>query len=236
MTTLKLSPAALLSLLQHCDTLFPNGAFSHSFGLEAAVQSGKVLRGDDLVLWMRAKLTHQIYSCDLPLCARSHTAGKREDKTALKDLDAEGHAMRLPREIREGGRMIASRLIQSAASNYPCAWTRHCEKSFKTGELKGDPAVAFGIYSVGAGIPIEAALYAYLYIFISGQVSAALRLISMGQTEGQAIIKTLSEWAEKNMKLDALVHQHEKPLSAFMPAADIRAMQHENSPTRLFQS
>jgi len=236
MAKLELSAAALLSLLQWCDTLFPSGAFSHSFGLESAAQSGKVKNGNDLFEWICSKIRHQLFPCDLILIAQSHRASCVQDFTKIQVLDAMGFTLRLPREIREGGQMIASRLIQTAAKLYPSPFTKEAEKLYASGNLKGEPPVAFGMVAVAAKIPLEPALLGYLYMFISGQVSAALRLISIGQQEGQAIIQTLFEWVLEHEKLDTVIGQAEEEISCFMPALEIRAMQHEISQVRLFQS
>jgi len=235
MAKLDLSSTSLLSLLQWCDTLFPSGAFSHSFGLESATQSGKVKNGDDLFDWIRSKLRHQLFPCDLVFISRSHRASHARDFTKLQAMDASFFSLRLPREIREGGQMIASRLIQTAAKLYPSPFTKEVEKLYISGRLKGDPAIAFGMFAAASNIPVEPALLGYLYMFISGQVSAGLRLISIGQQEGQTIIQTLIEWVSQDEKV-AKVDQTEKEVSSFMPALEIASMQHEVSTLRLFQS
>lgn len=239
METLHLTNKALLSLLQWSDTLFPSGAFSHSFGLESVVQSGRVKEGADLSNWIRVKMTHQIFPCDLILLSQTHQAvenGAPDKPEKVFQLDAVGYAMRLPKELREGGSMIASRLIQTAEELYPVPWIKSWRKFLLEGKIKGDPAVAFGLVAASAGIPVLPTLLAYLYIFTSGQVSAALRLLPIGQTEGQRIIHTVLEWAEKSGKINEAMDHSDREVSTFMPAAEIGSMQHERSGIRLFQS
>lgn len=236
MADLKLSSAALLSLLQWCDSFFPSGAFSHSFGLESAVQSEKVSNGKDLSRWIETKLIHQVIPCDLILLGKSYEAGLSNNLLHVQTLDATGHAMRFPREVREGGRMIALRFIETAAELYPTDWTIACKNLISKGPLKGDPAVAFGIVGFAANIPLQATRFGYLYIFISGQVSAALRLLPIGQHEGQKIIRTLLNWVEKRDEMSDSVNLSDRKPSAFMPASEIRSMQHERLEVRLFQS
>ncbi len=236
MADLKLTSRSLLSLLQWCDSLFPSGAFAHSFGLESAVDSGKVRNGKDLSVWIRAKLLHQVFPCDLVLLHQAYEAGLSNDLEAIQKIDATGDAMRLPREIREGGRMIASRLIQTGVALYPHSWIKDCDSLLSAGKLKGDPAVAFAIVSVGATISVEAASLAYLYMLISGQVSASLRLISIGQQEGQGIIHSLLEWVEQYGPISQTMNSSKDEPITFMPASEIGSMQHEVSSVRLFQS
>ncbi len=236
MTDLHLSTHAFFSLLQWCDGLFPSGAFSHSFGLESAVQSGKVKNGSDLSEWIRAKLRHQVFPCDLVFLRQAKEAGEKHDLDRIQKVDETAWAMRLPRELREGGRMIASRLIQTAAALYPHTWTHSCGALLAAGKLKGDPAVAFGIVAVGAKIPLHAASLAYVYMLTAGQVSASLRLMAIGQQEAQRLIRSLLAWVEQHLN-DA---EQEDPFAdtpaSFMPASEIASMQHERAPVRLFQS
>ncbi len=236
MTALHLSTRALLALFQWCDTLFPSGAFSHSFGLESAVQSRHVHNDATLIDWVQAKITHQVFPCDTVLIRQAYQAGQLEDLDLLQKIDASAYAMRLPRETREGGKMIASRLIQTASELYPNPWTQGCQTALKSGQLKGDAAVAFGLVGFGAGIPFEAAIFAYCYILISGQVSAALRLLPMGQQAGQHIIHRLLNWTDEHWAAHIKTTDPDRAPMSFMPAAEIGAMRHESLPVRLFQS
>ncbi len=236
MAELTLSASALLAILQWSDSLFPSGAFSHSFGLESAVDEKKVQNGKDLVQWIRAKLIHQVFPCDLVLLQQAYEAGKNKDIERLQKIDETAYAMRLPRELREGGSMVASRMIQTAAALYPCDWTRSCHNKMASEALKGDAAVAFGIMSLAAKIPLPAASLAYLYLFIAGQVSASLRLLPIGQQEGQKMIHQLLNELDKNEAMnERTAESTEEPMS-FMPASEIGSMQHETSKVRLFQS
>lgn len=236
MADLKLSPAALLSLLQWSDTLFPSGAFSHSFGLESAVDEKKVQNGADLIQWIRAKLTHQVFSCDLILLRQAYDAASKNNLEALQKIDEIAHAMRLPREIRAGGEMIASRMIQTGAELYENPFMTSCLRLFSKKQLKGDPAVAFGLVAFSAQIPLEAASFSFCYLFISGQVSAALRLLPIGQQEGQRLIHNLLVWLEKSEAMKRAMHDEVVEPMSFMPASEIASMQHETSKVRLFQS
>ena len=236
MAELRLSGTALLSLLQWSDSLFPSGAFSHSFALESAVGEKKVRNGLDLSEWIHAKLTHQIFPCDLVFFRKSYEAGESGDIEGLLKIDAAAHAMRLTREIREGAGMISTRMLQTGAALYPNPFLASCLSLSSKGQLKGDPAVVFAIVALGAKIVLEAASLAYLYLFVSGQVSASLRLLAIGQQEGQHIIHNLLEWAEKSEAMNRAMHEPTGEPQSFMPASEIASMQHEISRVRLFQS
>jgi len=236
MSELTLPASALLSLLQWSDSLFPSGAFAHSFGLESAVDKKKVQDGKELSAWIRAKLMHQVFPCDLVFLAQANNAAKANDAEAIQKIDAVAHAMRLPREIREGAGMIAARMLQTGSVLYEDTFIQSCLRLLSKGQLKGDPAVALGIVAVRAEMPLAAASFAYLYMFISGQVSASLRLLPIGQQEGQAIIHELLTWSEKSEELKQHMNDPTNEPMSFMPASEIASMQHETSKVRLFQS
>ena len=111
-----------------------------------------------------------------------------------------------------------------------------CLRLFSKKQLKGDAAVAFAIVAHAAKIPLEAASFAFCYLFISGQVSASLRLLPIGQQEGQGLIHLLLAWLEKNEALEKTMGKETGEPMSFMPASEIASMQHETSKVRLFQS
>lgn len=227
---------SLFFLLQWCDTLFPTGAFSHSFGLESAVQRGAVRDGETLRPWIRAKLVHTVIPCDGVLLCQAYRAAARGDLASVARISAEGFAMRLPAEFREGGKMIAARWLQSAAELYPSPWTSACLESARSGRIKGDPAVAFGLSGFGAGASLEETLLGYLYMIVSGQVSAAIRLLSIGQREGQRIIRELLVQIDREGEISEILADAARRPSSFAPALEIGGMRHERSEVRLFQS
>lgn len=143
--------------------------------------------------------------------------------------------MRLPREHQEGGRAIGRRWIQMTADLYPGRWANRCLEALSHGRLRGDPAVAFALAGAAAGRPLIPTLIGYLYGVASGQVSAGLRLLPMGQGEGQRILhQVLSVLGEADGPMAERMEEA-VPFS-FQPALEIRGMRHETAEMRLFQS
>lgn len=231
-----LSAEALLGLLQWCDAFFPAGGYAHSFGLEEAVRDGTVRDGEGLFRSIRAKLIHSVFPGEAVLLRNAYETAVRGDLTKLSELDEEGIAMRLPMEFREGSRMIGRRWIQMTADLYPTPWTWHCLEALKAGRLRGDPAVAFALAGAAAGRPVAATLVGYVYGIASGQVSAGLRLLSIGQGEGQRILSGLWQEISEERGLEAIPLEKDAAPSSFQPALEIRGMRHEIAGMRLFQS
>lgn len=233
---MNLSAKDLFSLLQWCDSFFPAGGYAHSFGLEEAVRDGTVRDGEGLFRSIRAKLIHAVFPGEAVLLRSAYEAAVRQDLPGLYRLDEEGIAMRLPMEFREGGRAMGRRWIQIAADLYPTPWTKKCLQGLGEGKLRGDPSVAFALAGTAAGRPLLPTVIGYLYGIASGQVSAGLRLLPMGQGEGQRILARL--WREicESGALEGLLVESVAVPASFQPALEIRGMRHETAGMRLFQS
>jgi urease accessory protein len=235
---MNLSPEALLGLLQWCDSLFPAGGYAHSFGLEEAVRDGTARDGEGLFEWSRVKMVHSILPGECALLRKAYEAASRRDFEAVGRWDEEGMAMRIPFEFHEGGRAMGKRWIQMAADLYPSPWTKSCLQALQEGRLRGDPAVAFALSGVAAERPLPATLLGYCYGVASGQVSAGLRLLPIGQGEAQRILGRLwKEILKEGLFETAFPNQEEETGPyAFQPAQEIRGMRHESAEMRLFQS
>lgn len=226
----------LLGLLQWCDSFFPAGSYAHSFGLEEAVRDGTVRDGEGLFRSIRAKLIYSVFPGECVLLRAAYTAALQQDLKKLSALDEEGMAMRLPMEFREGGRAIGRRWIQMTADLYPTSWTKACLEALGDGYLRGDPAVAFALAGVAAERPLAPTLLGYLYGVASGQVSAGLRLLPIGQGEGQRILARLWREVCESGAIERALSERPATPASFQPALEIRGMRHEMAEMRLFQS
>jgi urease accessory protein len=95
-------------------------------------------------------------------------------------------------------------------------------------------AVVLGVRSAREGIPMSLALPAFLQSYIANLVIAGVRLIPLGQTDGQLAIAALEQAVlvasaqARNATMDDLGS------AAFM--VDLSSMAHETQYTRLFRS
>ena len=94
--------------------------------------------------------------------------------------------------------------------------------------------VAVGVAAGGASIPLTAALQAYLQAYAANLVSAAVRLVPLGQTQGQRIIAGLAECI--GGLTDEAVDAPLDAIGGFAVLADIASMNHEAQEPRLFRS
>ena len=95
-------------------------------------------------------------------------------------------------------------------------------------------AVAVGAVARSHGIDRRQAMTAYAHAFAANLVSAAVRLIPLGQTDGQRITARLLP-----VCLGAVERAASTPVSdvsTSTPMVDIVSMNHEHQYTRLFRS
>ena len=211
----------LLNLLAWFSPAFPTGAFAYSHGLEWAVEAGDITDGDTLLQWLTDVLAHGAGRSDTILLRHAHRAAA--EPTTLREIVELATACAPARERRDE-LLNQGRAFQRAVA----PWT--------TTPLPEDApySVAVGAAAGGRGIPEEYAAIAYLQAFATNLISAAVRLVPLGQTAGlhvlaslePAILATADE--TKNASLD--------DVGGCTFRSDIAAMRHETQYTRLFRS
>ena len=219
-------------LLQLVDSAFPTGTFAHSLGLETYVQEGKITCSDDLRELLGSQLNHTIKTSDAVAVRLVHRAAQQSDIQAIIDIDQLLSAIKHPKELRESSIQTGKQFTRNANLILECDLLRHYQSLIQSGACDGHYAVGYGLST--ATIPLRSSLFGFVHQFISGQVSAAVRLIPIGATEGQRVIYSL----HKNLTdiVDFACQAEMTDLSTFSPALDIRSMQHEQLFYRLFIS
>ena len=102
------------------------------------------------------------------------------------------------------------------------------------GATPGHHALVFGCVAQHRELDMESTLLAYLYSVLTGLVAAALRLVPLGQSDGQRLLYELAP-----LSRDLIAQYGElQPEEAWSttPGLDIRSMQHERLYSRLYRS
>jgi urease accessory protein len=229
-----LAPGSLLRLLHLCDSLFPLGSFAHSDGLEAAAAAGLVSTGSELRAWLEATRDEVLARGEGPGLRIGFEAFQRRAYSDIVRIDDELHAMRPAMASRQASRAMGTRLLKSwqemrASLLLEEVMTFRCRS---VGTAGFTLPVAFGLVCAAGTVPLEAALEGYFYTRLAAAVSAAMRLISIGQHEAHAL---LSE-ALEGVPLAVTVAMAAPQPSTFVPALDLAAMSHQYVHSRLFRS
>jgi len=202
------SSSALYRLMAWLSPSYPVGAFSYSSGIEWAVETGDIRDADTLRRWL-ADVDDRALTAEAELAAAFAPSKERHLETT-----AQGAAF-----------IEATRAAWScpALDRLAAAWT-------------GPVAypVAVGVTAAGHGIALEPALHAFLHAVTANLISAGVRLVPLGQSDGQRVLAALEPVVEATAQR-ALITPLDDVGSAAM-RADLASLLHETQYTRLFRS
>ena len=224
----------LVSLLHFADSAFPTGGYAHSFGLERYCQAGIVHDRDGLERFLVTQLEGSGGPCEATAAAGALRALVRADLEACRRLDEALEAMKVVKEFREGSRQMGRQTLRVAAALTGDQRLGAYLEDVNARRAPGHHAVAFGMVAGTLGWDAEAAATALLYSTTSLLVGAALRLLPMGQLEGQAVLWGLHPVIERVAREAA--ERAPGDLWSFTPGLDIQGMLHERLDARLFRS
>ncbi|NNK15431.1 MAG: urease accessory protein UreF [Sulfitobacter sp.] len=209
----------ILTLAQWLSPSFPVGAFAYSHGLETVISNGQIATAADLEGWLKSVLLHGTGRNDCILLRAAHGAPGR---TAVTEVDATARAF-----AASGERLIETDLQGDAfCRTVSDIWGA---------DLQGlTYPVAVGVAAARAGIGADLAAAMYLQAFVSNLVSAAVRAVPLGQTEGQAVLAALTPLCESIAAGTATATLDDLSSTAFL--SDIAAMQHETLQPRIFRT
>ena len=230
--------AGLLRLLQLVSPALPVGAFSYSEGLEALQQSGELGSAAALQRWLLAELERGTVAVETAALAqlRLEIARLRQGEpaaaAALLELDGWLLAQREAAEVRAQQRQMGQSLLQLLADLQGPLLADPLSAACDLGALAWPAAFAWA----GICADIEAPLHeqAYLFAWTANQISAAVRLVPLGPTEGQRLQWQLApRIAERAVQLAAT---DPRCLWSGGVGAGLAQLQHAELYSRLFRS
>jgi urease accessory protein len=225
------SGAALYRLMAWLSPAYPVGAFSYSSGLEWAVEAGDITDAESLRRWLVVVIGEGGGFCDAVFFAHAHCAVIAGDDQALAKV-AELAAAFSPSKERHLETTAQGRaFIEATKAAWPCTAIDGL-----TAAWPGPYAypVAVAVAAAGHGIAIEPALGAYLHAVTANLVSAGMRLVPLGQTDGQRLLAALEPVVAATAQRALLMPLDDVGSAAFR--ADIASIRHETQYTRLFRS
>jgi urease accessory protein len=226
-----LDPSQLYRLMAWLSPSFPVGAFSYSSGLEWAVEAGDVTDAETLQRWLRTVIAHGNGFCDGIFFVQAYRAVVNQDQALLHGV-AELAAAFTPSKERQ---LETTAQGQAFLQTVRAAWSCTAVERF-VGNWSGAVAypVAVAITVAGHGIPLAPALHAYLHAVAANLISAGVRLIPLGQTDGQRLLAALQEIIEETGDRAVAASLDDLGSAAFR--VDLASMRHESQYTRLFRS
>lgn len=224
---------ALLNGLRFVDSFFPSGGYAFSSGLEAAVQGGAVRNTEGLSHYVVELLTTGMGEREAVAVGLAHDAYVSGFLEIAFEADRELEAMKLGCESRIASRQMGRQVIRLAANqeaSHP--GIEDYRAAVEAERTPGHLAVGFGLTLAAAGWSKEDSIAAFLYQTATGFVAAAMKLLPLGQREGQRLLENWIEVIERVSHNAA----HERILRSWSPVQDIYAMRHSRLESRLFRS
>jgi urease accessory protein len=223
--------AALFRLMTWLSPAFPVGAFSYSSGIEWAVEAGDIHDPASLRDWLAAMLEHGAGYCDAVLAAHSWRAAAANDLPQLRAV-AELAVAFVPSRERHLETTAQGRGFVDAVR---AAWMT--ERLDAVLGACGSPVaypVAVGATGAVHGIALRPVIGALLQAQVSNWISAAARLVPLGQSDSQRTLASLEPAIHATAQKALAATLDDLGSATFR--ADLASMRHETQYTRLFRS
>ncbi|WP_179131344.1 urease accessory protein UreF [Candidatus Entotheonella palauensis] len=228
------SDAALWRLLQISDQLFPTGAYAFSHALETYVDHGLVHDRATCQPLFEALCDHALGPCDAVFCRHAFRAAAQDRMARLVELDRLLTAGKVTQELRLESEHTGQAFIRASLAMQPPPLVEAFWQAARQKITPGNHAIAFGLVAQGIGISEVCTVQSYLYNVVAGWVSVAVRLVPLGQMEGQRLLfdltSRLGDVMQRYCDLDP------EDTWSNTPGLDLRSMQHERLYSRLFRS
>ncbi len=221
---------SFLKMLHSTDPYFPIGAFTQSNGLETYVQKGIVHSFETMREYALSYIENSVYN---ELGVMYH-AYRCETDADIARIDAVSSASRSSAEVRRGMRRMCMAFMRLHEGMGTGGALMRYKRLVEEGRCAGSYPAALGIYCAQVGADIERSLVMYAYSLLSALAVNGVKLIPLGQSDGQRVISDCLDAVEKAAK-NAMKTEYEE-IGISGGGFELRAIQHEGLYTRLYMS
>jgi urease accessory protein len=227
---LDLTPESLLRLQQLTSPVLPVGAYSYSEGLELLVETGTIANAAALQSWLAHELTIGSQTLDGAIVCRAYQAIVTSQLDQLLRWNQWWSAARETQELRlqswQMGRSLARLLGALDPTMQP--WLTQLPPQ------QSNWAIVFGAAVAHWQIDLRAALLAYFQSWVGNLIGAGVKLIPLGQTQGQQLLLEFQNLIPATG--DRVMQLQDDQLRSCSWGLAIASSQHELQQVRLFQS
>jgi urease accessory protein len=225
------SPAALYRLMAWLSPSYPVGAFSYSSGIEWAVEAGDIKDAESLRRWLTVVIGEGGAFCDAVFFVHTYRSLADPSNNALRTIAELAAAFAPSKERHLETTAQGAAFIAATKAAWPC---EALDRLAVTWDGPVAYPVAVGVAAAGHGIALEPALHAYLHAVTANLISAGVRLIPLGQSDGQRVLAALEPIVETAAQKALATPLDQVGGAAFR--ADLASLLHETQYTRLFRS
>jgi len=226
------SSLSSLRLMHLISPNLPTGAFTYSQGMEWAVECGWLNNEAETKQWLSSVLTDSLQYLELPLLYRLYESVNNNSHKEFQHWSQWMYASRETYELREEEKQRA-RALYSLLIKLPESEQWSELNNWKDALLKSQ----IGGYALAAShwkIPLRDLLLGYTWSWLENAVAAAIKLVPLGQSEGQRLLYEFSEQIVNAVDQACLID--EEHIGASTPALAIASSLHESQYSRLFRS
>ena len=224
------SPLSSLRLLSWLSPSFPNGAYSYSHGLEWAVEAGHVYDRSSLVDWLEADLCYGSGRNEAIFFTEAYRCAIDDERANLIKVAEVAAASRGTPEFA----LESSQQATACLNTLRQVWPDPVLDVFREIQVQPALAVVLGARTAMEGIPAGVALPAFLHSYVANLAIAGVRLIPLGQTDGQLAIAELEYAVLSASAKGACATLDDLGSAGFM--VELASIAHETQYTRLFRS
>ncbi|SOH93644.1 urease accessory protein [Monaibacterium marinum] len=196
---------------------YPTGAFAWSHGLDRLIDDGEIADAAGLECWLRGVLGYGSGWTDAVLLANAYRAPERADEVAELAAALAPSRERFAETLDQGTGFARVTSAVAGGSETPRAYP-----------------VALAVAAAREGVGLDLTLTLYLQAFVANLVSAAVRAVPLGQTDGQRVITALSGTC-----ITVAQAARDTDLTQVGGAAiraDMASLHHETQYSRMFRS
>ena len=229
-----ISPVALLRQQSWLSPAFPTGSYSYSHGIEWAVEAGHIRNRESLVDWLEADLCHGSGRNEAIFFIEAWRAATDDDFRKLVEISNLAAAFRSTSEFALETSQQATACLATLRRVWPDPLIESLSELLSEFEIAPALSVVLGVRSATQGIPTKLALPAFLQSYLANLVTAGVRLVPLGQTDGQLAIAELEPAVLSASLGGERATIQDLGSATFM--VDLASASHETQYTRLFRS
>lgn len=226
-----LEPGALFRLMTWLSPAYPIGAFAYSSGIEWAVEAGDIADTASLQRWLETMLLAGSGVNDGIFFSHAYRAADSGDDRAFLTVVELAASFVPTRERFQETTALGRTFLEVTQAAWPCP-ALHKLRDRWNGPVAYPIAVAAAC--VGHAVALDPAVHGFLTALVSNWISAAMRLVPLGHTESQCVLRSLEPTISGTMRRALGASLDDLGSATFR--ADIASARHETQYTRLFRS